>query len=456
LFQDVMDSNTVSPAEDYFNGAVVGFTKDDYSGERYSWYEFGTPRWQVVLCLAAVWLTENLILFKGLKVYGKMAYFITLSPYVVLTAFIAYGARLPGAIDGINKFLSPDFDKLWDIDVWYSAASQILLSLSLGMGSQVALSSYNKFTNNTLRDAFIIGIANSLTSLYAGFVVFAILGFLAHETSTSVDKVVNDGITLAFVSYPSAMLKMEPAPFWNFMFFFMLINLAISSGCGGLQTIATCLMDEIPSLQKHRMKVFIGLSSVLFLLGLPFCCNGGVLLFTLFDRRCSSSLLFILWIEVMVVSWVYGIGNFLDNIEEMGVRFGGKIMKTIVKFVYLVVTPGILIVVVIIAWMGREPLNYDNKDFPKIAEAFGWVLELGPLFFAVTVPFKKIWKCHQEGYTIKETARIMISPTDKWSKKNRDAAAAAATATVAENRNSQTVDNLAFEAEELPKNINVD
>ena len=104
-----------------------------------------------------------------------------------------------------------------------------------------------------------------------------------------------------------------------------------------------------------------------------------------------------------------------------------------------------------------EPINYDNKDFPKIAEAFGWVLELGPLFFAVTVPFKKIWKCHQEGYTIKETARIMISPTDKWSKKNRDAAAAAATATVAENRNSQTVDNLAFEAEELPKiNNNVD
>ena len=59
----------------------------------------------------------------------------------------------------------------------------------------------------------------------------------------------------------------------------------------------------------------------------------------------------------MVVSWVYGIGNFLDNIEEMGVRFGGKIMKTIVKFVYLIVTPGILIVVVIIAWMGRGKIR---------------------------------------------------------------------------------------------------
>ena len=55
----------------------------------------------------------------------------------------------------------------------------------------------------------------------------------------------------------------------------------------------------------------------------------------------------------MVVSWVYGIGNFLDNIEEMGVKFGGKILKTIIKIMYLVITPGILIVVVIIAWMGR-------------------------------------------------------------------------------------------------------
>ena len=92
-----------------------------------------------------------------------------------------------------------------------------------------------------------------------------------------------------------------------------------------------------------------------------------------------------------------------------------------------------------------EPINYDNKDFPKIAEAFGWVLELGPLFFAVTVPLKKIWKCHQEGYSLKETAKIMISPTAKWSKKNRDAAAAAMTA---EKRNSQMVDNIAFEADD--------
>ena len=35
--KSVLADHSVSPAEDYFNGYIVGFTKDDNSGERYSW-----------------------------------------------------------------------------------------------------------------------------------------------------------------------------------------------------------------------------------------------------------------------------------------------------------------------------------------------------------------------------------------------------------------------------------
>ena len=80
-------------------------------------------------------------------------------------------------------------------------------------------------------------------------------------------QVVNDGIILSFVSYPSAMSYMDAPPLWSFLFFFMLVNLAISSSCGGIQTIATFFMDEWPSLRKKRMLVFICISVFLYLCG---------------------------------------------------------------------------------------------------------------------------------------------------------------------------------------------
>ena len=64
------------------------------------------------LCMMLVWVVELFILFKGLKVYGKVAYFITLSPYFVLTAFLAYGLTREGAKDGIDYYLKPNWDDL--------------------------------------------------------------------------------------------------------------------------------------------------------------------------------------------------------------------------------------------------------------------------------------------------------------------------------------------------------
>ena len=102
----------ITPAEDYFNGFVLGYTKGS-SGETHSWYDFGSLQWQPALCMLLTWLVMLLILFKGLKVYGKIAYFMTLAPYFVLTAFLAYGLTLEGAKDGIDYFITPDWDKIW-------------------------------------------------------------------------------------------------------------------------------------------------------------------------------------------------------------------------------------------------------------------------------------------------------------------------------------------------------
>ena len=50
------------------------------------------------------------------------------------------------------------------------------------------------FRNNTMRDSLIVGLCNSLTSLYAGVVVFLILGFLAKQSGGEIDQVVKGNL----------------------------------------------------------------------------------------------------------------------------------------------------------------------------------------------------------------------------------------------------------------------
>ena len=111
--QKVIAANAITPAEDYFNGFVLGYTKGS-SGESHSWYDFGVLQWQPALCMLLTWLTMLLILFKGLKVYGKIAYFMTFTPYFVLTAFFVYSLlTLEGAKKGIDYFITPNWEKIW-------------------------------------------------------------------------------------------------------------------------------------------------------------------------------------------------------------------------------------------------------------------------------------------------------------------------------------------------------
>ena len=57
----------------------------------------------------------------------------------------------------------------------------------------MTFSSYNKFHNNVYRDTLIVTIGNCLTSFFAGFVIFSILGYMSVALDKPIEEVVNSG-----------------------------------------------------------------------------------------------------------------------------------------------------------------------------------------------------------------------------------------------------------------------
>lgn len=65
----------------------------------------------------------------------------------------------------------------------------MFFTLGLGFGALVAFASYNPVKNNCVRDAYTVVFINCGTSIFAGVVVFSILGYRELKTGLKATEV---------------------------------------------------------------------------------------------------------------------------------------------------------------------------------------------------------------------------------------------------------------------------
>uniref|UniRef100_A0A4W3GGD9 Transporter n=1 Tax=Callorhinchus milii TaxID=7868 RepID=A0A4W3GGD9_CALMI len=360
------------------------------SATTYFWYrealdisdsisESGGLNWKMTICLLIAWTMVCLAMIKGIQSSGKVMYFSSLFPYVVLICFLVRSLLLKGSIDGIRHMFTPKLEIMLDPQVWREAATQVFFALGLGFGGVIAFSSYNKRDNNCHFDAVLVSLINFFTSVLATLVVFGILGFKANIINEkcivkNADKILEmlsagvvshdliphhvnfsevsaedyyqmydiikgvkeeefpklglescqledelnqavQGTGLAFIAFTEAMTHFPASPFWSVLFFLMLVNLGLGSMFGTIEGIITPLVDTF----KHKLKTLpIGCCLVAFCVGLLFVQRSGNYFVTMFDDYSATlPLLIVVILENCSIAWVYGTDKFMEDLKDM-------------------------------------------------------------------------------------------------------------------------------------------
>nr|XP_022326231.1 sodium- and chloride-dependent glycine transporter 1-like [Crassostrea virginica] len=394
-------SNKVTASEEFWQNEVLQITEGIE--------DLGVLRWELLICLAVAWIVVFLCLCKGIKSSGRVVYVTATFPYLVLTILFIRGVTLPGAGAGIYFYLVPEWEKLTTFKVWGDAAVQIFYSVGMAWGGLITMASFNKFNNNCYRDAMIVPLINCGTSVFAGLVIFSVLGFMSYETGVAIDKVVTQGPGLTFVAYPEAVAKLPISPLWAVLFFLMLFTIGLDSQFGMFETMTSAFVDEFPGLLKNRKMLFTALFCFIeFLLGIPCIMQGGIYVLQIMDWYCATfSLMLLSLTECVVIAWIYGADRFYKDIELMIGYQPGVWWKICWKFI----TPVTITFIWLFSVTQLSPVTYGDYEYPNGAIVFGWMLGLASL---LPVPLCAVIAILREKGSLVQRIKKLVRHTEDW------------------------------------------
>ncbi|XP_039999729.1 sodium- and chloride-dependent betaine transporter-like [Xiphias gladius] len=365
-----MLTNTTSAADEFWERRVLGMS----GGIE----ELGSVRWELALCLLVCWVFCYFSIWMGVRSSGKVAYFTATFPYVMLLILLTRGLTLPGAWEGIQFYMYPDLSRLANLEVWMEAGSQICFSYSVATGTLSVLGSYNEYNNNCYKDCFWLCLLNSGTSFLAGFVVFSVLGFMAHEQGVSVDNVADSGPGLVFIAYPQATAMMPFPQLWTSCFFLMLIFISVDTHFVVVDCFITSISDLFPKLLRApgRSKIFVLLICLFFfLVQLTLVTEGGIYIFQLIDYYGSTRVChyFMATSQCLALAWGFGADNVVNIIEDMT----GQRLSVFFKLCWKYIIPLLSLISFILYLVGYTHLKFNNwYMYPNWAYTLGWTMTL--------------------------------------------------------------------------------
>lgn len=339
----------------------------------------------VLITLALTWIVIYWIIYKGVGRVGKVVMLTVPLPVILIFILFIRGITLPGAIEGLAYYLTPDFSKLLDPDIWLAAYGQVFFSVGLGWGILIAYASYRDKKDELVNNSFILALSDCGFSFFAGMAVFSILGYLAAISGKPVSDVAAAGFGLAFVAYPTAISQL---PFlqslFGIIFFLMLLTLGIDSAFAMVEAIIAGFIDKWNISKKTAAGIFC---SAGFVLGLLFTTPGGFYWLDIFDHWAGHyGLAAVGLMECIVIGWFMNTDDFRREINSISDFAVGRWWIWAVKYI----TPFILGLSIILDLISEFTSNYG--DYPFWALITGGWFQVAALIAISMILTKMKWK----------------------------------------------------------------
>ncbi|HIA39730.1 MAG TPA: sodium-dependent transporter [Candidatus Poseidoniales archaeon] len=281
----------------YFSlGLTNGLTNVDTTQV---WNEFLESGSQVVMFQFIVILITIAAIWKGAKAIEKANVYLMVSLFILL--FMTLGLSLwmdmaDGTLDGFLFMFSVDPELLLEPEIWINGLSQSAWSCSAGMGMAITYAVYMRKDEDTVLNAFTMGLANNSISIIAGL---AVLSAIFAVSSDPLAVVTGGSSAITFLALPEVFSQAPGGEIgaWLMMvgFFLALTFAALTSM---ISTVELCVRNFVDHGFERNKAVMITTVAI-FIFGLPSAL--------LWIRMDAEGVAFPAFLEVQDHIWGFGL-----------------------------------------------------------------------------------------------------------------------------------------------------
>jgi neurotransmitter:Na+ symporter, NSS family len=281
----------------YFRLGFTGGLTDVDTAE--VWNGFLQSGTEVIFFQFLVIAITMLAIWKGAKAIEKVNVIMMISLFCLLFLALALSLWMDlqdGSLDGFLFMFTVDPAKLSDPEIWINGLSQSAWSCSAGMGMAITYAVYMRKDEDTVLNAFTMGLANNSISIIAGLTVLSAIFAVEADPIATVSQ---GSSAITFLALPSVFAQAPGgavgAWFMMWVFFLALTFAALTSM---ISTVELCVRNFVDHGYERNRAVAIT-SVMIFILGIP-----SAVLWIKFD---ADGIAFPQFLEVQDHIWGYGL-----------------------------------------------------------------------------------------------------------------------------------------------------